>query len=802
MIKVSVIVPVYNVEKYLKKCLESCVSQTLDNIEVIIINDGSLDNSEKIAQEYADKYEWMTLITTENQGLSEARNEGIRRARGKYLYFLDSDDWIDEKCLEKCFSLAEDKYLELVTFDAKNIVEDGMPQKYACKDDIRKNIIDASLIYTGYDFIQRYEQDGNKVQAWLKFIRKDFVLNHHLSFPKGLYYEDVVFHYDCMRKINRMMYISDDFYNHLYRENSIVTSKGSLKKIYSVYSIFIILLNQLNEYKDGDAVGRFWVEVYGRYIENLISGIFSSMTRMEIESFLTQIEEIQEMQCQCISLFWKYLERFSTRLDVELQVFNFAVTCLKPFGIISDKIKKLIEQIAAETDERKNGKFTKLPFDKKETVGVYGAGKHAKAIFENYENLIGKIKSNIVFIETDCNSYEKHNMGCDVISIKDVPLTEIRTIVILSFFHEEEMYKTAKKYLKNGQYNLIRLYDGDTYPLDIEPSIRMRCLKQLLDMPKKIEKRIVLMNVPEHTNIGDHIITYSEELFLKKYFGNIEIVSISGKYYRENRQKVKSMLTVWDTILITGGGFLGSMWADGDNTTNIIRDFRYNKIIVFPQSLYFENNDISLDKLQEFRNVVMKHSDIVFCFREEISLERMKKILNSQDRCVLLPDMALLLSGRNFKHIREGALLCIREDRESVLSDEQKYEIELYCQKKFNKIGKTSMHHSKGILNNEKEDIIYEKWKEFSNAELVITDTLHCMISCALTGTPCIAFNNISGKIQGVYEWIKDLDYIMYLHEASDIFELDLKKWAELHKDCQYNFESKEYEKQLCQLIL
>src|SRR5574344_2022066 len=103
MIKVSVIVPVYNVEKYLPKCLDSLVNQTLQDIEIIVVNDGTKDNSQKIIDKYAKKYKNIKSYIKENGGLSDARNYGVAKANGEYISFIDSDDYIDKKMLEKMY---------------------------------------------------------------------------------------------------------------------------------------------------------------------------------------------------------------------------------------------------------------------------------------------------------------------------------------------------------------------------------------------------------------------------------------------------------------------------------------------------------------------------------------------------------------------------------------------------------------------------------------------------------------------------------------------------------------------------
>ena len=121
MVKVSVIVPVYNVYDYLGKCLDSLVNQTLKDIEIIVVNDGSPDNSEEIIDIYKKKYKCIKAYKKENGGLSDARNYGIKRAQGEYIAFIDSDDYVDTQMLEKMYQKAKKDNLDIVVCDVYNV---------------------------------------------------------------------------------------------------------------------------------------------------------------------------------------------------------------------------------------------------------------------------------------------------------------------------------------------------------------------------------------------------------------------------------------------------------------------------------------------------------------------------------------------------------------------------------------------------------------------------------------------------------------------------------------------------------
>lgn len=124
MTKISIIVPIYNVEKYLKRSLDSLVNQTLEDIEIILVDDGSTDNSHKIAEDYKENYSNVLLVTKENGGLSDARNFGLQYASGEYIAFIDSDDYVESQMFERMYNLSENgrkKLLKAIFFGNSQI---------------------------------------------------------------------------------------------------------------------------------------------------------------------------------------------------------------------------------------------------------------------------------------------------------------------------------------------------------------------------------------------------------------------------------------------------------------------------------------------------------------------------------------------------------------------------------------------------------------------------------------------------------------------------------------------------------
>lgn len=250
--KISVIIPIYNVEKYLRETLESVINQTLKEIEIILVNDGSTDNSLEIAEEYKRKDQRIKLINQENSGLSVARNVGIENSTGQYILFVDSDDYLELNTLNECYNCYKNKKVDLIYFEARPFL-DGINKKinYNCYQ--KQGIIEENRIYSGEEFLKICLKNNIYTpSACLYLIRKD-LLKDLRFFPK-IYHEDDLFTTKLLLKVEKVYYIAKKFYNRRYRIDSITTKKISLDHIRSRYIIFKelekLLLEQENEKKE------------------------------------------------------------------------------------------------------------------------------------------------------------------------------------------------------------------------------------------------------------------------------------------------------------------------------------------------------------------------------------------------------------------------------------------------------------------------------------------------------------------------------------------------------------------------
>lgn len=255
MPKVSVIVPVYNVEKYITKCLNSLINQTLDDLEIIVVNDGSKDGSEEIIKEFKKSHKNIIYVKKENGGLSSARNFGLLYATGEYIAFLDSDDYVDRTLYQKMYEKAKATNSDYVECDF-----------YWMYPDHQKHDI-------GYRYKDKKEMFAKaRVVAWNKLIKRGLITDNKLQFPEGLYYEDIEFFYKLLPHINKFAFVEEPLIYYVQRENSIVNKQDHRTK-----QIFIILDNVINYYKENGIYEEYEKEIEYTYTRLLLC---SSLKRM------------------------------------------------------------------------------------------------------------------------------------------------------------------------------------------------------------------------------------------------------------------------------------------------------------------------------------------------------------------------------------------------------------------------------------------------------------------------------------------------------------------------------------------
>lgn len=231
---ISVIIPVYNVEEYLRECIDSVLAQTYKNFEIILVDDGSTDSSGKICDEYAEKDSRISVIHQKNGGLSVARNTGSDASSGDYVYFLDSDDYIDKNALKTLLIIAQKDNSDIVFFDAVSFADTDdftVKQNY-----IRKNSYKTDTGINVFNLMTENKEFHSAV--YLMLFKKSFICNNKLIFVPGILHEDMVYTYQSLCLASVVSQCSEALYYRRYRKNSIMTSSKSKKHFTSCIAVY------------------------------------------------------------------------------------------------------------------------------------------------------------------------------------------------------------------------------------------------------------------------------------------------------------------------------------------------------------------------------------------------------------------------------------------------------------------------------------------------------------------------------------------------------------------------------------
>lgn len=249
MVKYSFVVPVYNTEKYLKKCLDSLEKQTFKDFEIIVVNDGSTDNSMEILSKYEKKYDNIKIINQKNQGLSMARNNGVKKVKGKYLLFVDSDDYVETNLLEQIDK--EMEKIEVLRYQIVTENEDGNNKK-----EFKEEPFDIMNGYDAFKYISSY----HFIEPACCYVYKtDYYVKNNFSFKKGVYHEDFGLIPYVIYKANKVKSINYAGYYYVQRSGSIMNNKDYKKTVkkafdmldqYKTLRLFSKNINKKDNYDD------------------------------------------------------------------------------------------------------------------------------------------------------------------------------------------------------------------------------------------------------------------------------------------------------------------------------------------------------------------------------------------------------------------------------------------------------------------------------------------------------------------------------------------------------------------------
>ena len=312
MIKVSIIVPAYNVENYIEKCIESLANQTLQEIEIIVVNDGSTDNTKQKIEKLMEKYpEKIKYLEKQNGGLSDARNFGIPHAKGKYIGFVDSDDYVEKEMFEEMYKKAEEEQSDMVECD--------FIWEYP-----NKKRIDIGKIYNGKKEALMYA----RVVAWNKLIKRDIIEKTTIKFPKGLRYEDTEFFYKLLPSLNKISFVKKPMVHYIQRSNSIANTQNERVK-----EIFDIWENIFKFYKENNLFEEYKEELEYTYARFLLCSSLLRIVKIKDKKLRKELEQRtwKELKTKCPN--WKNNKRLKTEKGLKntylklVNKNNFKIIC-------------------------------------------------------------------------------------------------------------------------------------------------------------------------------------------------------------------------------------------------------------------------------------------------------------------------------------------------------------------------------------------------------------------------------------------------------------------------------------------
>lgn len=291
---------------------------------------------------------------------------------------------------------------------------------------------------------------------------------------------------------------------------------------------------------------------------------------------------------------------------------------------------------------------------------------------------------------------------------------------------------------------------------------------QYRELKRKNPKTVYLMMTPDHENLGDHAIALAEEKFFRAH--GIDYVEITGNEL-ELLQKY-NLLSLPDgcPIVMQGGGYLGTLWQRSEELLRaLIQANPRSGIVLLPNTIYYEQTPQGREFFEHSKVVYGKHPDLHLYAREKTSFQTMS---NAYSNVALMPDMVLSLNYSNQNLMRSGCILSLRQDCEKTRTESEEACIREQAKKLFGAdVRDSDMVRAYCIPVSQRHAELDRKFAEFGSAKLVITDRLHGMIFCAITGTPCILLDSKSPKVRGCYEWVKDLSYIKFVESAEKIAE-------------------------------
>ena len=437
MIRTSVIIPVYNTEDYLEECLDSVLAQTQKEIEIILVDDGSTDRSLEIIRSYTERYPFIRLIQQEHQFQGTARNRGLKEARGKYVYFMDSDDAVMPELFETCYALAEEKVLDYVLFDAHEFSDES--------DELVDGFYDRTYlsleerIYTGPEFWNmNFNRGGMLFVCWLLYIRRDYLLENDLFYEERTYYEDNDWTLRMYLNAERIYYLHRKLYRYRRRTGSNMLSGFTPDLLKGCFRMHKVLVKLIKVYEEPDRK---------RMIYDLIN---LNANRFDWLKDLTDISG----HTGPLTDFCRYLEEeVSKETDEELARIHM-LAARHIAAATKNWPDRAWQETGAGTLTSAMNRMYGL-YDPAKKVAIYGHGVKCGRFLDDCKEGFGTPTSQLVFVETSGGGGTYR--GFPIINVRELKAFDADMILISSQKYAEAMLQEIERHCPGSRARIAQI---------------------------------------------------------------------------------------------------------------------------------------------------------------------------------------------------------------------------------------------------------------------------------------------------------------------------------------------------------
>lgn len=647
---ITLIIPVYNVEAYLGRCMESVLNQSYQNLEIILVDDGATDQSGHMCDEYAEKDNRIKVIHKKNGGLSSARNAALDIATGEYIGFVDSDDYIHPQMFTKLYEAC-----------IRNKSEISICCHYTERNDkllIEDSIYDEEECLNHSQALETLIKDsGMKNYAWDKLYKAELFTD--IRYPEGRNYEDIATTYLLFYKANKICRIPEYLYYYQIREGSI-SGHNSDEKWYE--NCYQIILSQSERYE---------------------------FMQAKKEEYLADL---------CLAEIVPYIYAYIK------------------FGVKLNTVEHREEVIHFLLQEKENIISNRYLSDKdKKLLNIYTSSQSIMRLFQGTRATVKKIK---------------------------------------------RMQRKTRDMLMELGFHVNHKYDFS------------------LQAGKR--KRLLFFELPCFDNLGDHAIAYAQKQFLSDFVERhpeYQLYVINGWDTVETVYQLKQEISKEDIIVCQGGGNMGSLYDFAEAfRMKIMKHFGNHKIIIFPQSIYFSQDDKGEKVRKKMRQVYNGCMNLTICARDNVSYQIMQNMFTCRIKEV--NDIVSYLNKKNTEaEQRDGIIVCLRSDMESALDVKKKKQLQAACEKITERVHITDTCLGIDIDTLDREKHLNNKWNLFGSSRLVVTDRLHGMIFSLITATPCVVLGNNHHKVKATYHSFKKCPYLWYAESVEDAITLIKEKY-------------------------